>query len=88
MIALSRVSEVQNVAVVLQFAQNQVRAVHGYAIIGIQCVAGDDADQISVLSNWVFLCLLVILERFVPSSGLLRESGKLNWTTNLSRYRS
>ena len=46
---LSGVSEVQYVAVVLQFAQNHVRAIHGYAIIGIEGVAEDDVDQLSCL---------------------------------------
>ena len=48
-IGLSSVSEVKNVAVVLQFAQNQVRAVHGYAVIGIQGVVEDDVGQLSLL---------------------------------------
>ena len=48
-IDLASMSEVKNVAVELQFAQNQVRAVHGYAIIGIQRVVEDDVDQLSLL---------------------------------------
>ena len=47
-INLSGVSEVQYVAVELQFAQNQVRAVHGYAITGIQRLIQDDLDQLSL----------------------------------------
>ena len=49
MIDLASMSEVKNVAVELQFTQNQVRAIHGYAIIGIQCVVEDDVDQLSLL---------------------------------------
>ena len=45
-INLSGVSEVENVAVEIQFAQNQVRAVHGYAIIGIQGVVEDHVDEV------------------------------------------
>ena len=37
-INLSSVPEIENVAAVLPFAQDQVRAIHGYAIIGIQGV--------------------------------------------------
>ena len=48
MINLSSVSEVQYVGVELQSIQNQVRTVHGYAIIGIQCVIQIDVDQLSV----------------------------------------
>ena len=47
-IDLPGVPEVNDVAVELQFAQNQVRAVHGYAIIGIQCVFQDDVDHLSL----------------------------------------
>ena len=47
-INLSGVSEVQYVGVELQFVQNQVRTVHGYAIIGIQSVVQDDVDQLSL----------------------------------------
>ena len=45
---LSSVSEVQYVAVELKVAQNQVRAVHGYAMIGIQCIVQDGVDQLSL----------------------------------------
>ena len=45
---LPSVSEVQYVAVELQFAQNQVRAAHGYAIIGIYSVVQDAVDQLSL----------------------------------------
>ena len=48
-IDLSSVAGVKDVAVELQFTQNQVRAVHGYAIIGIQCVVEDNVDQLSLL---------------------------------------
>ena len=45
-INLSSVSEVENIAVEIHFAQNQVRAVHGYAIIGIQGVVEDNVDEV------------------------------------------
>ena len=45
-INLSSVSEVENMAVETHFAQDQVRAVHGYAIIGIQGVIEDDVDEV------------------------------------------
>ena len=47
-IDLSSVPEIENVAVVLQFAQDQVRAIHGYAIIGIQGIVEDDVDEVSL----------------------------------------
>ena len=55
-INLSSVSEVENIAVEIHFAQNQVRAVHGYAIIGIQGVAEDDVDEVPLIE--LFLPLL------------------------------
>ena len=85
-IDISSVPEVDDAAVEMQFAQNQIRAIHGYGRIGIQCVIQDDVDQLSLfeLGFW----LLLILEKFVPSSRLLIESGKLNWITNLRMCRS
>ena len=47
-IALSGVPEVKDVAVELQFIQNQRRAIHGYATIGAQCVIQDDVDHLSL----------------------------------------
>ena len=47
-INLPSVPEIENVAVVLQFAQDQVRAVQGYAIIGIQGIVEDDVDEMSL----------------------------------------
>ena len=47
-IDLSSVSEVEGFAVVLQLAQHEVCAIHGYAIIGIQGVVEDDVDEMSL----------------------------------------
>ena len=48
-ISLSSVSQVENMAVEIHFTQNQIRAAHGYAIIGIQGVVKDGVDEVPLI---------------------------------------